>query len=220
MTNYNNPWHEGRYNNTLSLLEEALAPERVVMDPKGNIFGTYLEGYDVIDTANRIFGYDGWSVTGDVEWLPDIGAFKATVSVHVGHGDVVVTKTDTTTIPAPRYGKSHELAGQINPSTLETASKDCFTTAMKRAFRMFGNQFGNELYDKTSDYHEIAKQNMGVTSSTSKPAAKKTVSSESVPCEECGKAIKGSEKYTLDQIIGFSKNKNDGRILCFNCAKK
>jgi DNA repair and recombination protein RAD52 len=217
MNNYlNDPFDEKNFENTVKLLEEPLAPERVVMDPTGKIFGTYLEAYDVIDTANRIFGYGGWSTHGHVEWLPDIGAFKAVVSVQVG--DVI--KTDTTTIPAPRYGKGHEQAGQINLNTLETASKDCFTTAMKRAFRMFGSQFGNELYDKTSDYHEIAKENMSGKSSGTTTTKSVPVSNESVPCEECGKAIKGSTKYTLDQIIGFSKTKNDGKVLCYNCAKK
>lgn len=44
-------------------LSQELENTRIKSRSKGDIELSYLEGFDVIDTANRIFGYGNWSYT-------------------------------------------------------------------------------------------------------------------------------------------------------------
>lgn len=103
---------------------------------------SYLQGYDVIDTLNTIFGYDGWDL--DVKDVRQFGPIvQATVTVIVSGPGYSVGRTDVgAAIPA---GDSNE--------ALETAIKAAVTDGMKRAARTFGNQFGNSLYEKDSPLH-------------------------------------------------------------------
>lgn len=100
---------------------------------------SYLEGYDVIDTANRIFGFDGWGLTVHSVALTQEGVYQALVTVVVGD----VARSD---VGVGLVNGSHAEA-------TEMAIKTAVTDAMKRAFRTFGNQFGNSLYDKDSPLH-------------------------------------------------------------------
>lgn len=118
-------------------LEQPLDPSRAKTNP--NVYGTYLEGFDVINRANEIFGFDGWSDTLSIQHVGN--GFLATVTVSAGG----VTHSDTT---------FEEIAGRQGGA--ELAAKNAATTALKRALRKFGNQFGNELYDKDSELHALA----------------------------------------------------------------
>ena len=42
-------------------LSQELESNRIKNRSKGDVELSYLEGFDVIDTANRIFGYGNWS---------------------------------------------------------------------------------------------------------------------------------------------------------------
>ena len=116
--------------------------------------GDYLEGWFVINEANRIFGFDGWSYTIDMrqddlrEGLDGKGnpqwqaAYTCICTVTVGG----VTRQDV--------GFGSGFAKGIGDA-IEGATKESATDALKRCLRTFGNPFGLALYDRT-------RENVGV----------------------------------------------------------
>ena len=114
-----------------------------VKERDGNRAGTfqlaYVEGWHVIDEANRIFGYGGWSSetieTSMVNAEPDNVTYIAKVRITVG--DVVREGT----------GAGHGNTKQGIGANIEAAIKEAETDARKRAFMQFGNQFGLSLYN-------------------------------------------------------------------------
>ena len=133
------------------LLKYNLDGNRVKIRQQGNISLSYLEGYDLIDTANFAFGFGNWSyrvttleqVSEEVNQNQNkVIGYKAVVAVtvyDVQHKSSI-TREDVGygTGIAKDYASAHESAG-----------KESTTDALKRALRTFGNQFGNALYDKT-----------------------------------------------------------------------
>lgn len=110
---------------------------------------SYLKGHDIITTANEIFGFDGWSYEpiGKVETIPVGKQYisKATVKIVIYLDDgTELTRTDI------GYGTPAIAKGStdLTAQAVDTSEKAAVTDAMKRAFRSFGNQFGNSLYDK------------------------------------------------------------------------
>ena len=113
-----------------------------VKERDGNSAGTfqlaYVEGWHVIDEANRIFGYGGWSsetietklVAEEQKCISYIAKVRITV------GDVVREGT----------GAGHGRFGSLGEKH-ESAIKEAETDARKRAFMQFGNQFGLSLYN-------------------------------------------------------------------------
>ena len=93
-----------------------------------------------------MLGFDGWSYRVD-ELHPTtttlgIIMYRATVTVEA----LGVRRTDVGVgIVAPNRD------GEDTPEAHETAIKGAATDALKRAFRSFGAQFGNDLYDKGRD---------------------------------------------------------------------
>lgn len=45
----------------IKILQEELDSSRIKTREKANIKLSYLEGFDVIETANNIFGFGSWS---------------------------------------------------------------------------------------------------------------------------------------------------------------
>ena len=133
------------------LLKYNLDGNRVKTRQQGNISLSYLEGYDIIDTANFAFGFGGWSyklkileqVSEEINQNSNkVIGYKAVVAITVYdvHHKSHVVREDVGygTGIARDYASAHESAG-----------KEATTDALKRAFRTFGNQFGNALYDKS-----------------------------------------------------------------------
>lgn len=149
----------------VKLLEAELDPKRFKhRQGGGGSTLTYLAGFDIIATANRIMGFGSWgydlisnelvNVTGENGEVVG-GYYAARVKVQV-YGCMPITEEGVCAIQAGR-----------NPRAIidahDMARKGAITDAMKRAFRCFGNQFGNPLYDKDYD-----------TSSHADPAARMT----------------------------------------------
>lgn len=125
-----------------------------VKPPAPGKYGDYIEGWRVIDEANRIFGFDGWTreTVEMIETSRDLaeltgknGPYKQwrvsfMAKVRVAAGGIAREGT----------GFGH---GQAKPESLgdaiESAAKEAETDAMKRALMTFGNPFGLALYDKT-----------------------------------------------------------------------
>ena len=140
------------------LLKYNLDGNRVKTRQQGNISLSYLEGYDLIDTANFAFGFGNWSyrvttleqVSEEVnERNNKVIGYKAVVAVtvHDVHHKSNITREDV----GYGIGIARDYA-----SAHESGGKEATTDALKRALRTFGNQFGNALYDKTQknvDHH-------------------------------------------------------------------
>ncbi len=133
------------------LLKINLDGRRVKTRQQKNVTLSYLEGYDIIDTANFAFGYGNWGY--EVKELAQVSeemnqnqnrviGYKAIVTITVfdaRHQHYVVREDiGFGTGIAKEYASAHESAG-----------KEAVTDGLKRALRTFGNQFGNALYDKS-----------------------------------------------------------------------
>jgi DNA recombination protein Rad52 len=123
---------------------------------------SYVEGWHIIDEANRVFGFGNW----DCE----------TVEMHEVHPTVSFTPPPTRERPHPKeqmvacyaarvritvwsrdgsqkrvregYGAHRSFALTFGEA-VDNAIKGAETDALKRAFRTFGNVFGLALYDKS-----------------------------------------------------------------------
>ncbi|CDS03003.1 hypothetical protein LRAMOSA00405 [Lichtheimia ramosa] len=141
------PDDEERYQRSTKL-QKQLGPEYLSTraGPGGSKL-TYLEGRTVIELANEVFGYDGWSSevrNSHVDYceVDEQGRYSVGVSAIVR----VILKE----------GNFHEDCGygysegvRQKGASLEKARKEACTDALKRSLRMFGNAMGNCIYDKT-----------------------------------------------------------------------
>jgi len=133
------------------LLKYNLDGSRVKTRQQGNISLSYLEGYDIIDTANFAFGFGGWSYK--VKTLEQVSE-----EVNQNQNKVIGYKAIVTITVYDVHHKNHIIREDVGygtgiardyASAHESAGKEATTDALKRAFRTFGNQFGNALYDKS-----------------------------------------------------------------------
>ncbi|MCT0215438.1 RAD52 family DNA repair protein [Synechococcus sp. CS-1330] len=109
----------------------------------------YLEGWQAIAEANRIFGFDGWqretiAVHCVAERERTLGSSNRagwgvtyTARVRIRVGDVIREGS----------GAGHGIDVDLGQAH-ESALKEAETDAMKRALMTFGNPFGLALYDK------------------------------------------------------------------------
>ena len=114
----------------------------------------YLEGWQVIAEANRIFGFDGWqrqtiAVRCVAQAERPIGrdqkpGWGVTYTARVR---VTVTAGGLTPLVREGSGAGHGIDVDLGQAH-ESALKEAETDAMKRALMTFGNPFGLALYDK------------------------------------------------------------------------
>lgn len=137
---------------------------------------SYLEGWQVIDFANEVFGFDGWNRQTVMlqESSRDLVTIKKQnyktqqweeqqqwrvsyiAKVRITVGDVLREGTG--------FGSGSSKPEDIG-SAIEGAIKEAETDAMKRALMTFGYGFGLALYDKTqanvADFEKLAKEQVG-----------------------------------------------------------
>ena len=132
-------------------LQSELSSDRIKVRDKANIKLSYLEGFDIIDTANNIFGFGGWAYTiSSLEQVSQevnanqnvVVCYKAIVKVDVYDID------HSTMISRQDVGFGTGVARNLADAH-ENSAKEAVTDALKRSLRSFGNQFGNSLYDKS-----------------------------------------------------------------------
>jgi len=114
----------------------------------------YLEGWQVIAEANRIFGFDGWqrqtiAVRCVAQGERPIGrdqkpGWGVTYTARVR---VTVTAGGRPPLIREGSGAGHGIDVDLGQAH-ESAIKEAETDAMKRALMTFGNPFGLALYDK------------------------------------------------------------------------
>jgi len=132
-------------------LKAPLDRGRISTRKQGGTELSYLEGWDDIATANRIFGYDQWDR--ELVELTQVEARDRTDEEKKGyrasyHAKVRVTvhAEDRTTV-REGIGSGHGYGYSLGEA-VESAVKEAETDAMKRALSTWGNQFGLCLYDK------------------------------------------------------------------------
>jgi DNA repair and recombination protein RAD52 len=134
----------------LQNLENPLDNHRIKSRSKGNTNLSYLEGFDILDTANRIFGYGNWDYA--ISKLEQVSqelnqnqnhvvCYKAVVQVLVHNQD------HSQDVSREDVGFGTGIAKTLADAH-EGAAKEAITDSIKRAMRSFGNQFGNSLYSK------------------------------------------------------------------------
>ena len=142
--------------NQIEVLNKELNSNRIKTREKGNINLSYLESFDIIDTANLIFGYGNWSyLISKLEQVSQeqnhnqnfVVCYKAVVKL------LVKDENHSKSIFRQDVGFGSGVAKTLNDAH-ENAGKEAVTDALKRAMRSFGNQFGNSLYDKSRNQNQ------------------------------------------------------------------
>ncbi|CAK5274747.1 unnamed protein product [Mycena citricolor] len=139
-------------------LNQKLGPEYISTrpGPSGGPKLTYAEGWKIINVANEVFGFSGWSSsirslqTDYVDWNAETRrcsagvtcVMRVTLREGVWHEDV-------------GYGLIDNAKGR--GVALDKCKKEAVTDALKRTLRTFGNLTGNCLYDKnyTAEVNKI-----------------------------------------------------------------
>jgi DNA recombination protein Rad52 len=114
----------------------------------------YLEGWQVIAEANRIFGFDGWQrqtiavrCVAQAERLIGREQKPGWGVTYTARVRVTVTAGGLTPLIREGSGAGHGIDVDLGQAH-ESALKEAETDAMKRALMTFGNPFGLALYDK------------------------------------------------------------------------
>jgi len=143
------------------VLAYELDSSRIKSRSKGNVSLSYLEGFDVIETANRIFGYGNWNynITSLTQVSQELNhnqnniiCYKAVINITVH--DIQHSKSVTREDVGFGSGIAKTLA-----DAHEGGAKEAVTDAIKRTLRSFGNQFGNSLYDKSRQHQNQQQKN-------------------------------------------------------------
>ena len=145
----------------LQVLSYELDSSRIKTREKGNISLSYIEGHDVIESANKIFGYGNWSYS--ISKLEQVSqeqnhnqniiiCYKAIVRV------IAQDTSHTKETIREDVGFGSGVAKTLSDAH-EGAAKEAVTDALKRAMRTFGNQFGNSLYDKAKNHYSQPNNN-------------------------------------------------------------
>ncbi|CAB4069630.1 RAD52 [Lepeophtheirus salmonis] len=105
----------------------------------------YIEGYKLVQLANQIFGFNGWShsvTNSSIDFVDHInGKFYVGVSAFVR-----VQLKDGSFHEDVGYGVSEGMRSKA--LSLEKARKESVTDGLKRALKSYGNALGNCLSDK------------------------------------------------------------------------
>ena len=152
------------------LLSSPLDRANVRQREQGRSRVSYLEGWQVIAEANRIFGFDGWERSTLIsrcvaEHERPIGRDRKS-----GWGVTYIARVRITITAGQRTliregsGAGHGIDADLGLAH-ESALKEAETDATKRALMTFGNPFGLALYDK----QQRQVSSSGVTS-TATPA--------------------------------------------------
>ncbi|KAG5518277.1 hypothetical protein PMAC_003073 [Pneumocystis sp. 'macacae'] len=131
-----------------SLLDRQLGPEYISYRPGVNGAKVhYLEAWKVINLANEVFGFNGWSSSIQNVQVDYIEEFKDSGRLNLGVSVIVrVTLKNGIYHEDIGYGCVENFKGK--GAAFEKAKKEGTTDALKRALRTFGNVLGNCLYDK------------------------------------------------------------------------
>lgn len=131
-------------------LSEKLDGKHVKQRDQGGRKVSYIEGWQAIAEANRIFGFDGWTrETIDLKCVSEKGRTIGRQQ-DAGWGVTYIAKVRIVVgdaVAREGCGAGHGIDRDLGQAH-ESALKEAETDAMKRALMTFGNPFGLALYDK------------------------------------------------------------------------
>ena len=129
----------------IKMLQAPLDPS-VVVKPSGQFGpkGDYIEGWHAINEANRIFGFDAWSYTTELQKVCQTTNEKG--NIEIGYICKCTLRVGGVERQDIGYGSG---AAKKEGDAHEGAVKEAVTDALKRCLRTFGNPFGLALYDKS-----------------------------------------------------------------------
>lgn len=145
---------------TNQVLGYELESSRIKSRQKSNITLSYLEGFDIIETENRVFGFGNWDYSTKLEVVSQevnqnqnhVICYKALVSI------VVHDVSHSKQVSSEDVGFGTGIAKTLVDAH-EGGAKEAVRDAIKRTLRSFGNQFDNSLYDKSHQHQNNQMQN-------------------------------------------------------------
>ena len=138
----------------ITALSAPLDRAKVRQREQGRSQVSYLEGWQVIAEANRIFGFDGWQR--ETVALRCVNQSERTIGrdnrpgwgvTYTARVRISVSTAGQPTLIREGSGAGHGIDVDLGQAH-ESALKEAETDAMKRALMTFGNPFGLALYDK------------------------------------------------------------------------
>ncbi|KAL7422156.1 DNA repair protein rad52 [Cryptotrichosporon argae] len=153
------PWSEAKVATLQARLQRKLGPEYVTQrpGPGGGPKLSYVEGWKVVNLANEVFGFNGWStsITSlNVNYM-DVTGDRCSVGITA---IIRVTLQDGCYHEDLGFGSGDNFKGK--GMALEKAQKEAVTDGLKRALKTFGNVLGNCLYDREYT-KEVSKVKVG-----------------------------------------------------------
>lgn len=137
----------------VSALTAPLDTKNVKSRVQGGRNVSYIEGWQALAEANRIFGFDAWSRESmDVKCVSERER-KIGQTQKDGWGVTYICRARITVggIIREGCGTGHGIDVDLGQAH-ESAIKEAETDATKRALMTFGWQFGLALYDKTQEH--------------------------------------------------------------------
>ena len=195
-------------------LQEKFDPSLIKSRKQGGAQLSYMEGYAVIEAANRIFGFGNWSGTVVELSAADLGEFtkknadgpdkNGWKAAYICRYKVTVWTNDgARSVSFDDVGYGSGTSYLSLGDAIESATKEAATDAMKRAFRNFGNQFGLALYDKD-------RKNVGGSFDPDE-AREKIVNLPNATVDDCRLAMKYDSRELLLDLYTTVKARGNGK---------
>ena len=167
----------------IALLSAPLDRANVRQREQGRSRVSYLEGWQVIAEANRIFGFDGWERSTLIsrcvaEHERPVGRDRKSGwgITYIARVRITITAGNRTLI---REGSGAGHGIDIDQGLAhESALKEAETDATKRALMTFGNPFGLALYDKQQRQVSGATAPVQAQPAENKPAQAKPATTD------------------------------------------
>lgn len=184
----------------IDMLEDQLDPGLIHQRKAGRDGSVpYLEGFEILFQANRIFGFGNWGYeaappyvigngnrvefsTGKITGGWELWACQVRVTVRGENGECI-TVTDVGTCTRD---------GLESDASLDMAVKGAVTDGIKRALRAYGNQFGLSLYDKPD---------RGVTGTARPPEGTPRPQSKWVDPQEVSKIAQDARRSAQPSLV-------------------
>jgi len=176
----------------ITALAAPLDRAKVRQREQGRSQVSYLEGWQVIAEANRIFGFDGWQR--ETVALRCVNQIERTIGrdnrpgwgvTYTARVRISVSTAGQPALIREGCGAGHGIDTDLGQAH-ESALKEAETDAMKRALMTFGNPFGLALYDKQQREVTGAAAGGGARPANqpaSRPTALRVVPTASAPAQ-------------------------------------
>ena len=192
--------------NQLKELSKNLDESRIKIRDKSGISLQYLETYDVINEANRIFNHM-WSYT--ITRLEEVAREMNQNSNHViTFSAIVKIKIYDSTgnlIEREDTGVGIGTARTIGDA-IDNASKSAVSDSLKRCFRTMGVTFGNNLYSKSQNENQ---QNQNYNQNQQRPPQNNQQQQQSYQNDNVNRATNANRNVNSRTTQNVNQNPNN-----------